>query len=796
MKSKDSSTRFSRPSYTRFLGEASTRQKLGYEDFPFRSKLSFVPLINHWKKKIGGGDAGEMVLARSILKRLDKALEFLAPIENYDDLRQHEDLTELMLAGIFPSASRDYQLGMATKPFDPQGFYLTPTFRRQLAKEKMSFYLNRDIQIVQSATVIRACCMILNQFYGQQLRLAEPVVISVRWGGAALERHYKAELNTNFVEIKKLKPLRSISRADINHLISNISDVDLWLQHIPPTHFEFHGLVIANLVDVTADESLSRLKRMLLDRDAVVEPKSIVRLEEQLRNYFRLPDLRLGLSAIDYPADHSGLKHYKIRHSLLTKKINKLFSNKSRGSIYEEACIRRMPVVVEDLKRLPVQTRLERNLMKSGLRSVLVVPLYKKDRSVIGLLELGSAQPYVLNSFSINQMRDIIPLFRTALRRSRQEIDNEIEAIIRDHYTAIHPSMEWRFIGASFRLMELRQKVGEEEAVIEPIVFRELYPLYGQADIVGSSTIRNNAIQADFLENLELVLEVLHLTRERINFPLADNFLETVQEEINYLRSGIATDVEFRTLDFIKNDVHPLFDQIRGRDATINEALDRYFAELDPMMKTIYRQRRSYEESVAIINDTVSDFLEFEELRTQQMLPHYFAKKKTDGVEYEIYIGQSILQRGKFSEVHLSNLRLWQLIAMCEITRKLHALKPKLPIPLETAQLILVHNTPLSIRFRLDEKQFDVDGDYNIRYALLKKRIDKALIDGRSERLTQVGKVAIVYANEREYIEYSKYLKYLLKKGYISEDIENLKLGKMQGVRGLKAIRITVLIQT
>ena len=55
-----------------------------------------------------------------------------------------------------------------------------------------------------------------------------------------------------------------------------------------------------------------------------------------------------------------------------------------------------------------------------------------------------------------------------------------------------------------------------------------------------------------------------------------------------------------------------------------------------------------------------------------------------------------------------------------------------MPMELSTAQLILVHGTPLTIRFRLDEKQFDVDGAYNIRYAILKKRIDKA--SGRRNR--------------------------------------------------------------
>jgi hypothetical protein len=119
-------------------------------------------------------------------------------------------------------------------------------------------------------------------------------------------------------------------------------------------------------------------------------------------------------------------------------------------------------------------------------------------------------------------------------------------------------------------------------------------------------------------------------------------------------------------------------------------------------------------------------------------------------------------------------------------------LQTDLPVPLTTAQLIFTYSNPLSIRFRMDEKQFDVDGAYNVRYEILKKRIDKALIEGTDERLTQAGKVAIVYLQEKDKQEYLEYADYLISEGYITEEIEDLKIGKLQGVQGLRALRFTV----
>ena len=100
---------------------------------------------------------------------------------------------------------------------------------------------------------------------------------------------------------------------------------------------------------------------------------------------------------------------------------------------------------------------------------------------------------------------------------------------------------------------------------------------------------------------------------------------------------------------------------------------------------------------------------------------------------------------------------------------------------------------PLSIRFRLDEKHFDVDGAYNIRYEIMKKRIDKATLKGTEVRLTQPGKIAIVYSQAREAQEYREYIEFLTASGYLTGEVEELELEDLQGVTGLRALRVTVL---
>jgi hypothetical protein len=144
----------------------------------------------------------------------------------------------------------------------------------------------------------------------------------------------------------------------------------------------------------------------------------------------------------------------------------------------------------------------------------------------------------------------------------------------------------------------------------------------------------------------------------------------------------------------------------------------------------------------------------------------------------------------------LKNLRLWQLMVTCGLAVRAAELRDHLPVPLETTHLILVQHAPLSIRFRFDEKRFDVDGAYDIRYEIVKKRIDKAVIHGTAERVTQPGKIAIIYSQPAEAQEYRVYLDYLQGLGYLTREVEQLELEELQGVRGLRALRVGVALDS
>ena len=196
-----------------------------------------------------------------------------------------------------------------------------------------------------------------------------------------------------------------------------------------------------------------------------------------------------------------------------------------------------------------------------------------------------------------------------------------------------------------------------------------------------------------------------------------------------------------------------------------------------------------------MINEAVNEYFEHEKNQLQSLYPCYFEKFRTDGVEYDAYIGQSIAPQYPFNHFHLKNLRLWQLSGMAAIARITRALLPGMPKVLRTTQLIFVHNHTIDISFRADERRFDVEGAYNIRYQMIKKRIDKVHIKESEERLTQPDKIVLIYFDNKDVEDYLPFIEYLQEKHVLCNDLEYLLLEDLQGLSGLKALRVGVVYE-
>lgn len=280
--------------------------------------------------------------------------------------------------------------------------------------------------------------------------------------------------------------------------------------------------------------------------------------------------------------------------------------------------------------------------------------------------------------------------------------------------------------------------------------------------------------------------------KENTNMPLLQEVAYRI-EKYSYNVSNILFSGDEVIIDhFLRNEVVELFEHLRVLLPELGAFIDGYFEQIDPAIRLKVTHRHEFEESITFINQELARFIDAEQETAQKIYPHYFERFVTDGVDFNMYIGQSISPEKPFDTFYLKNLKMWQLTVLTRAARLANLLQERMVNPLKTTQLILAHSVPISISFRTAERKFDVDGAYNIRYEIIKKRIDKVHVKGSNERLTQPGKLAIVFSQSREASEYLDYIEFLQNQRLLLHDLEQLELEELQGVVGLKALRVSI----
>jgi len=736
-----------------------------------------------------------------VRERARTAPELTTVIHDESLIEHHRAFVDLIMSALFPLAFWEQEYGAALYPFQLRAFYATPPFRRSLMSAdgmlqgRANFLQeNSAAQTLAGARVMLAYQLILERLYGIEAGSDVPVIFTTTEAATGLDQHFRLQFDWRFVEVERVGSPLPLPEPVRQQLQTGFIDAERLLTVLPPERFILRGFMIVKAVDVTDQEVLSSLKRDLIDKDSIVSSSRFHGLQAKLRTFFRRPELGLGLAAVE--GDRVLVLNDASRHeqSCIFADSAHHTTAEFAGSLYERAVVRGRPIVVEDLRAYPERTRVEDELIQNGVRNFVCAPLHYQDK-VIGTLELVSPRAGDLNATHLPRLEEVLPLFSMAVQRSVEELNSRIQTVINEQCTAIHPTVEWRFRRAVLNSFE-RHRDASGATELEPIVFEGVSPLYGLADIRGSSTQRAQAIQADLITQLRLAKAVVESAREARSLPALDELAYRIDHRTAQIERTLTSSDEVGIVVFLRGEVESLLDHLGTFGPGIRERITAYRQSLDVRLGTVYHRRRLFEESVTRIAESISSYLDLEEQAAQGMFPHYFEKQKTDGVDYQIYVGASLLEDRRADPLCLKNLRLWQLMVTCGLAVRAAELRDHLPVPLETTHLILVQHAPLSIRFRFDEKRFDVDGAYDIRYEIVKKRIDKAVIHGTAERVTQPGKIAIIYSQPAEAQEYRVYLDYLLGLGYLTREVEQLELEELQGVRGLRALRVGVALDS
>ena len=754
-------------------------------EFPAIMQVSFFKLIEQLEVQAKSKDEGQARYAKSLLEEVEKYPELNEGISDVTKLKNYQKSFDKLSQPLFPTVLSTNEIKILCPPFYFDPIYTSERFDNIVKASGEPFeFMMKD---VDEELFYKYCCyFIMGSYYGFPIAGSVPQFFEIENKTQGFKRVYKMLINADLSEFVPTDKAVEITEEDYKELIDNFDNFDLWKEKFPPDSWIMRGVNIVNMVDVTADQSIGNITSSLL----VKTEDSFSNIRQSVRRILNNSSLSIGVISYEndklIPIDHKEVdsillgegESLSCTKDLCPFTCRELFENKE-------------PLVVTNVDRFHELsgTGMSQKLKDSGYHSYIIAPLVHEDE-LLGFMEVGSKKKYELNRGTLAALDQITPILSMAKKRFQTEAQNEIEAVIQQECTTIHSSVKWRFEEEAKKFIE-SQYYGESSE-FKDIVFDHLYPLYGQLDIKGSSERRNKAVSKDLIKQLNAVTKIIKEANKKQELPVYDELLFRLNSFTAELKKDLAAGSEHRILTFLKADVYPVFDHLKGQDRELAGMIEKYDDLLDADLHTLYEERKKYDTSVNLINQRLAGYLDKKQIEAQEMFPHYFERYKTDGVEFNMYIGQSITNERTFNEMFLRNLRLWQLLVMCEMESEFHSLKKELTAPIEVASLILVYSTPLSVHFRMDEKKFDVEGAYNARYEIIKKRVDKAHIKGTKERITQPGHIVIVYSQEQDANEYRTYLQFLASKGYLKHKIEDVALEDLQGVHGLRALRVAV----
>ncbi|MEO6316583.1 MAG: GAF domain-containing protein [Chitinophagaceae bacterium] len=761
------------------------------------SVVSFKKFTDFLEEKVSSETSIRTHFFRFVLDKINAYPELAAGIPAAA-VAKYEQVLELVSSIVFPLIEDEEQVLFGlTSGISPEAFYASNAFHRLfesrpeeennvgtwLAKESND-ELHQQMQYD----------LILQKVYGFALPQKKEMVRSFFNEQTGLYQYFRVNIDTRFVEVK-LKAKNGENEITDNRIAAcfECSNGFAELEKLVPLKdFTSTGFSIVTLTDITEQQSIEQLSRAIVGINKPDSTGDFIHITRLLQTLLGNSHYKFGIMPFFTVNNRAALLYENFPYSILVKASWDAGIPKPVFTKYINHYIKDPDIIIysqaDETSELPKP--LQEALKKAGYQHYRIAPVYFND-VLVGIIETATTEEGVLlTDVQFAKLKPAIYYIGQLLKQVIDIFNVAIDTIVKDKFTVIQPSVQWKFNEVAWHYYRSND-IEHKNNALEKISFKNVYPLYGAVDFRNSTVERNKALREDLQLQLALVMELLPALGNNGSGDVAA--VETASSKwLEKMTDYVSVEEELQINEFLFTKVNPLLATFTGLEEPFAEKIAAYFNAIDEQTGAIYNKRWQLENSIRTLNKSISKYFDSFKEELQQYYPCYFEKLRTDGTEYDIYIGQSIAPKIPFSLTDVEKLRLWQVESMTNIARITNALIPRLEYPLQTTQLIFVNARTIDISFRNDERRFDVEGAYNIRYHIIKKRIDKVNIFNSTERLTQPGKIAIVYFNEKDAEEYMGYIKQLQQKQLLLDDLEHLQLEELQGVAGLKALRVGV----
>ncbi|QEC52428.1 hypothetical protein EDD80_11021 [Anseongella ginsenosidimutans] len=761
-------------------------------------ELSFRPYLDFIEAQISRSrSTTHKTYLEAIAAILRQNPVLLEPIEDFSILENFSELAELIKLNHVQRDIRGEEPMFAIgTPFPMQLFSYSENFRALMLDEQNMCKSCLSCEFVDSDHLRKLYWMVLEKCYGLDLdqRLLPDTFLRLKDEGRMRRKHYRFSVNHHFVNLRHSSGLPPLQQEWIDFALGLIRHAGDLKIPLPLEDFIAEGFMVFTIRDETEEMSLQELQRTIADMHTVPEETTFTNIKQATLSLLGKDEVELGI--LPFIRINKQYRYHAAynRSSVIFELLSRELPEEKLSDIFHKLLNRYLErkeggwLIYNDLEESAEENEVEQLMNRYGFQSLGIFPVWHREK-LLGILEVASKKQQVIDTKLTRKIEQALPLYREFLTYQTGRLAERMNSYIMRRYTAIQPAVQWKFNEAAWKAFA-ENIVGAKDgqAAPENIRFENLHPFYGAVDVRNSSVERLNAVRQDLwlqLEYLEVLLDIAESTAD------VKEMQQKVQRWQQLINLNITLEEEVDLRDFLEESVSFVSTLKQGGLLPLDEARD-FEQKMKDESSEFHSASWGFEQSLKQVNESLKASLEQAEATLQERIPHYFEKFKTDGWEFNLYAGESISPWRSFSEEDADAVCRWQLDTMIAMANASHAVRPKLLYPLNTTQLVFVHSNLVDISYRSDERRFDVEGAYSIRYEVIKKRIDKVRLLGSEERLTQPGTIAIVYVHSRNAVYYRKQLRTLISEGKLLPGIEMLDLEELQGISGLKALRVRI----
>ena len=635
-----------------------------------RSHFSFGPFIRFLKNRVASKPGYSPDLYTYIISRFEKHEALLKPIEDLSILHEHHDLLQLAASSLFSITSTvENEYYHISTPYLFDIVYQSHPHNAYFEEDQHGYInFNKDLsyELLQYEQLFLAYRLILKKFYHHGLAGADRNAYPVSGENGNTWKYFRIFLDESFIDVHLQGELPGFPQDAITPL-NMIRDMNVLRELLPLNLFRFEGFLLRRVSDITYEQSVADVKNALIEMHTD-ETAGYEKLQLAAETLLSHREAEISIIPFVTLNDKYILSEQYASRSILLKRIVKDEEKEQLynrlGNILKDG---ENELLFENIPHSIGNSLLERGISNIPFSNFLIRPVFDK-KQLLGMIEIAWNEGN--NREQIQQkLNNIESYLVMAMRSSIRHFHSMLDRVVKENFTALQPSVEWKFSEEAWKYIRGREK--NTGADMQTVTFDAVYPLYGMIDVRNSSSERSRCIQNDLLNQLQYIEDTI-IMMKRYTKKEENDYLNNLLFKNRTMKERV-TDVllaedEMRVNEYLEHEIKSLFRHFSHDRMEVEKIAHEYLHSVDAERGHLYQNRRDFDETLDILNAAIARYLEGEENKIQRFYPHYFEKFKSDGIEYNIFIGESIARK-PFDYLYLKNLRLWQLSSMADITR-------------------------------------------------------------------------------------------------------------------------------